>query len=94
MSSTLTHSHVYNGKRRCLTGKMPQEHHNALKEIHREARLNSVLVPDHEIISIGTVFHVFTPITTRTFQDAVDACQLIQHAMNSGFSHASPHCII
>ena len=89
MSTTLTHSHVYNGKRRCLTGKMPIQHHQALKQIHREARLNSVgLVPDHEVIHVGVVFHVLTPVTSRTFQDAMDACQPILHSMKAGFGHA------
>lgn len=87
-ATRLLHSHVNNGKRRCLNRKMAVDQHLALREVHdqaRQARLN--VVSDDEILYIGVRFRVLTPDTNRTFSDALSVCQSILNMMNGAFGN-------
>lgn len=88
MSIVEGHFHVYNGKRRCITSRMQVDHHNALRDIHRAARLNpQAFVSDDEILTIGVVFHLLTPNTSRELNDLTLTAHKILAMMNAGFGH-------
>ncbi len=87
-STSHPHYHVINGKRRCLTHRMPKDQHDELQIAHQEARLAISLDQDSPTLSVGIVFHGLTPNTSKNYQEFVTLCQQILQVMNSGFNHA------
>ena len=81
------HYQIINGKRRCHTNRMSHEQHEAVKA-HREARMALSNDDSNQRLFIGVVFHVLTPLTTRTQEEITSICKEILIVMNSGFSHS------
>lgn len=90
MSAQLTHKSIFNGKRRCHTQRMPHAQHLLLHAAHRECRtsLTSNMIPDDQVINIGTVFHFVSPDHSRKIESVIPVMQSILHMMNACFGNS------
>ena len=85
------HYHLYNGKRRCLTPRMPHAHMMELRHARtqgRQERLRSgVDIQDHHAIYIGIVFHIVTTDRRKDETHVFPVIHDILKMMNACFGH-------
>lgn len=91
-SNVHPHYHLFNGKRRCLTPRIPLDHHQELRHARHQSRQERVRsgteLSDHRTLHIGIVFHMITCDRRKNQSDVMPLIHDILKMMNGCFGHS------